>query len=161
MQIPAGIVPKVIPALAGLLSFIAFGQALAQGGPPTTVLFEDVRIFDGTGAALSGLTNVLVRGNTIERFSSTPIPVDRRADARIVQGGGRTLMPGLIDVHFHMMLASVPLNVALGGPEGYLNLIAAREANDTLMRGFTSVRDLAGPVFSSKRAIDEGLIPGP
>ena len=72
----------------------AFG-ACSKDRPVT--LFENVRIFDGKGAALSAPSNVLIRGNVIERISTPPIPVDRRADTRIIDGGGRTLMPGLID----------------------------------------------------------------
>ena len=78
-------------------------SAHAQDRPVT--LFNNVRIFDGKSAALSAPSNVLVRGNLIERISTAPIPVDRRADTRIIDGGGRTLMPGLIDNHWHAMLA--------------------------------------------------------
>ena len=48
--------------------------------------------------------NVLVRGNTIEKISRDPIPTDRSANTKIIAGGGRTLMPGLIDMHWHAML---------------------------------------------------------
>jgi imidazolonepropionase-like amidohydrolase len=72
-------------------------------------LFENVRVFDGTSDSLSPPRSVLVRGNKVERISAQPIEVDRgaadrRADTRIIDGGGRTLMPGLIDVHWHAML---------------------------------------------------------
>src|SRR5262245_333429 len=77
---------------------------IAQDTPPSTVLFENVRVFDGKSDKLSGPTNVLVRGNTIEKISSAPIPVDRSATTRIINGGGRTLMPGLIDMHWHVFL---------------------------------------------------------
>ena len=49
----------------------------------------------------------------------------------------------------------------LGSDVGYINLLAGAEATATLMRGFTTVRDLGGPAFGLKRAIDEGLLPGP
>ena len=123
-------------------------------------LFENVRIFDGKAAALSTPSNVLVRGNVIERISTQPIPVDRRADTRIVAGGGRTLMPGLIDNHWHAALIRVTPAQSLGDV-GYSTLLAGDEATDTLMRGFTTVRDVGGPVFSLKRAIDEGVVKGP
>jgi imidazolonepropionase-like amidohydrolase len=51
--------------------------------------------------------------------------------------------------------------VLLAGDIGYLNLMAGAEAADTLMRGFTTVRDVGGPSFGLKRAIDEGVVPGP
>src|ERR1700741_4497900 len=66
-------------------------------------LIENVRIFDGTHPSLSVPSSVLIRGNIIEKISTGPIPTDRRADAQIIAGGGRVLMPGLIDVHWHAM----------------------------------------------------------
>jgi imidazolonepropionase-like amidohydrolase len=105
--------------------------------------------------------NVLVRGNAIDKISRDPIPTDRRADTRIIAGGGRTLMPGLIDMHWHSMLVRPTVATLLAGDIGYLNLMAGAEATDTLMRGFTTVRDVGGPAFGLKRAIDEGIVPGP
>ena len=123
-------------------------------------LFENVRIFDGVSAVLSAPSNVLIRGNVIERISTQPIPVDRRADTRIIDGGGRTLMPGLIDNHWHAVMARVTPVQAFGDIT-YNSLQAGAEATDTLMRGFTTVRDLGGPVFGLKTAIDEGIVNGP
>jgi len=70
-------------------------------------------------------------------------------------------MPGLIDAHWHAMLIRPNPAQAIGGDVGFNNLVAAAEASDTLMRGFTTVRDVGGPVFGLKRAIDEGVIEGP
>ena len=142
---------------------VAAAEALAQAGPqpPTVVLFQNVRIFDGKRAGLSPPSNVLIRGNKIAKITTTPVPLDRKEDTRIVEGGGRTLMPGLIDAHWHAMSAALPLNVAFSSDVGYLNLLAAREASNTLMRGFTSVRDVAGPTFALKKAIDRGVMDGP
>ena len=138
----------------------AQGQA-ASPQPPGggSTLFQNVRIFDGRSAALSAPSNVLVRGNTIERISTSPIAAD--AGTRVIDGGGRTLMPGLIDAHWHMMLIRPTPAEAIFGDVGYMNLIAADEAKDTLMRGFTTVRDVGGPVFGLKHAIDDGTVVGP
>jgi imidazolonepropionase-like amidohydrolase len=132
----------------------------AEDGGPVT-LFENVRVFDGKRSELSGPTKVLVRGNKIERISTAPIPTDRRADTVVIDGGGRTLMPGLIDAHWHAFLVAPTIPVLLTADVGYLHILAGQEAGNTLMRGFTSVRDLAGPTFGLKRAIDSGLITGP
>ncbi|MGH6624108.1 MAG: amidohydrolase family protein, partial [Burkholderiaceae bacterium] len=140
------------------------GAAMAQPtppAPPASVLFQNVRIFDGKGSALSAPSNVLVRGNRIEKISATPIAVDRTANTRIIEGGGLTLMPGLIDAHWHAMLVRPTPAALLTGDVGYFNLVAGAEATDTLMRGFTTVRDVGGPVFGLKRAIDEGIVVGP
>lgn len=141
---------------------VMLGSALhAQQAEPSTVLFENVRIYDGIGASLSEPSNVLVRGNKIEKIARTPIPVDRSAKTKIINGNGRTLMPGLIDVHTHMMFATLPQIALLTTELGFVNIAAAKGATETLMRGFTTVRDLGGPVFGLKRAIDTGLTPGP
>ena len=79
----------------------------AQGTAPAEqigTLFQNVRLFDGKSATLSASMNVLVRGNTIEKISEDPIPTERLANTNVIAGGGRTLMPGLIDMHWHTML---------------------------------------------------------
>jgi imidazolonepropionase-like amidohydrolase len=124
-------------------------------------LFSNVRVFDGKTPALSPSANVLVRGSTIERISSQPIDKDHGEHRVEIEGGGRVLMPGLIDAHWHAMLASLPLNSALTADLGYLNLVAGEQAKRTLHRGFTTVRDAGGPVFGLKRAIEDGTIEGP
>jgi len=145
--------------------FVVLMTASVEGAPSPlpsrVVLFQNVRIFDGKSAELSAPAHVLVRSNKIEKISSAPIPVDRRADTQIIEGGGRTLMPGLIDAHWHTMLVRPTPAELLTADIGYLNLMAGAEATETLMRGFTTVRDLGGPSFGLKRAIDEGIVAGP
>ncbi len=142
-------------------AMLCLAHAAHAAEPPALTLFENVRIFDGKSDTLSASANVLVRGNTIERISKDPIPVDGNASAKIIAGGGRTLMPGLIDAHWHAMLVRPTPAALLADDVGYLNLVAGAEATDTLMRGFTTVRDVGGPSFGLKRAIDEGLVAGP
>ena len=87
-------------AVAAALSIGLCQPSLAQQPPSAdggATLFQNVRIFDGRNTTLSAASNVLVRGNKIETISTQPIAVDRRADTRIIDGGGRTLMPGLSD----------------------------------------------------------------
>ena len=158
------------PALVStaiLIGLCQVGLAQAPGSAPPSAsasdgvtLFQNVRIFDGKSAPLSEPANVLIRGNQIEQISRAPIPVDRSATTRIIDGGGRTLMPGLIDAHWHAMLIRATPAQAFGDV-GYNNLTAGDEATDTLMRGFTTVRDVGGPVFGLKQAIDEGIVKGP
>src|ERR1700760_2062914 len=132
--------------------------ALPIGG---ATLFQNVRIFDGKNAALSAPSSVLVKGNTIEQISANAAAAGAGADVRVINANGRVLMPGLIDAHWHMFMAATPPAVILTADPGYLNLLAARQAEATLMRGFTTIRDLGGPVFGLKRAIDEGITVGP
>lgn len=137
-------------------------EVAATDAAPTigehATLFNNVRIFDGTGADLTAPSNVLVDGNLIKTISTDPIDTGD-ANVTTIEGDGRTLMPGLIDAHWHSLLVGVPPNPALG--VGWFNLVAAVESEATLMRGFTTVRDMGGPVFDLKRAIDAGLLPGP
>ena len=104
---------------------------------------------------------MLVKGNTIAQISATPLDVAATAGAQVIEGNGRTLMPGLIDAHWHSMMAAPPLNALVGGDTRYLTVIAAAESTRTLMRGFTTVRDVGGNVFGLKQAVDEGVVPGP
>ncbi|HEY2465887.1 MAG TPA: amidohydrolase family protein, partial [Steroidobacteraceae bacterium] len=151
---------KAVKALiAAASACLILSTALpAQAQQATAVLFQNVRIFDGKSDALSAASSVLVRDNKIEKISSASIPAN---GAELIDGGGRVLMPGLIDAHWHAMLARSNPIEAITGDVGYLNLVAAAEATATLMRGFTTIRDLGGPAFSLKRAIDEGLAVGP
>ena len=98
--------------------------AAAQPAPGAT-LFQDVRVFDGKSSTLSGPTNVLVRGNTIERVSGAAVTVD--ASVKVIAGAGRTLMPGLIDMHWHTMLVRPTPAAAIAADIGYNNIVASAE----------------------------------
>ena len=158
------------PAKQAWLTSLALGVAIALGlfqasraATPAAdggaTLFQNVRVFNGKSATLSPPSNVLVRGNLIERVSTSPIAAD--PNVRVIAGGGRVLMPGLTDAHWHAMMIRATPALLLGSDVGYTTLLAAGEATATLMRGFTTVRDMGGPSFSLKRAIDEGALPGP
>jgi imidazolonepropionase-like amidohydrolase len=131
----------------------------ASAGPSSRVAFTNVRLFDGKSDTLLAGLRIVIDGRTIKAVEPTEAPLD--ADVRVIDCGGRVLMPGLIDAHWHAMLACLPLTVLMNADVGYITLVAADEARKTLMRGFTSVRDMAGPTFSLKRAIDQGLVAGP
>jgi imidazolonepropionase-like amidohydrolase len=135
--------------------------ALGQTPPQNAVLFENVHIFDGITGKLSGPSNVLVVQNVVATIASTPIAEPAGMSVRRIKGDGRTLMPGLIDNHWHTMFVRSSPAQLLQDDVGYTNLLAGAEAETTLMRGFTTVRDLGGPSFGLKRAIDEGLVVGP
>ena len=114
-----------------------------QAPAASATLFQNVRIFDGKGASLSAPSDVLVKGNIIERISTAPIAAE--PGVSVIAGNGRTLMPGLIDAHWHAMLIRPNPVQAIAGDAGYNNIAAGVEATDTLMRGFTTVRDVGGP----------------
>jgi imidazolonepropionase-like amidohydrolase len=138
---------------------ILCAPAVAQ--PETTTLFQNVRVFDGKSGTVSAASNVLIKGNIIASVSTADIAVDPKASPTIIAGGGRVLMPGLIEAHWHAMMVAPTFATALTADMGYINLVAGQEAEATLMRGFTTVRDMGGPTFGLKRAIDEGITAGP
>lgn len=152
--------PLALVRAAMLLGFVGtvFGlSSPASAQQDSAVLFRNVRIFDGKTASLSAPSTVLVRNKIIEKISAG----DVTATGQVIDGGGRVLMPGLIDAHWHAMLVRPSPMAALAGDIGYNNLLAASEATATLMRGFTTIRDMGGPSFGLKQAIDEDLVAGP
>ncbi|NEX92278.1 amidohydrolase family protein [Caulobacter sp. 17J65-9] len=152
----AGLFGLVRPALAE--DDLRVDAPAAPPPPSGATVFRNVRVFDGRGEALSGPTDVLVRAGMIEKIGAGLPPI---ADAAEIAGGGRVLMPGLIDCHWHAFMAGTPQAVLMTADMGYLNLVAARQAQATLLRGFTTIRDMGGPVFGLKRAIDDGVMVGP
>ncbi len=149
-----------VAGLAGSLATLRTTMAQSpQTARPRRILFTNFRLFDGRGTSLRDGLTLLVEGDRIAALDSgNPGPVE---GARVYDCGGRTLMPGLIDAHWHALLAGLPMSRLLTADAGYIYLAAAQEAERTLMRGFTSVRDLGGPVFPLKQAIDDGLVAGP
>jgi imidazolonepropionase-like amidohydrolase len=155
---------RLLDLALGVLVSLAAAAAHAAPAANTessAVIFENVRIFDGTADRLSGPSNVLVIGKVITQISSAPLTPPPATSVTRIAGDGRTLMPGLIDAHTHIMFSTVPQAAVLTSDVGYLNVAAVKAANDMLLRGFTSIRDLGGPVFGLKRGIDTGLVPGP
>ncbi|MCH8569569.1 MAG: amidohydrolase family protein [Balneolales bacterium] len=141
-----------------LAAFWPVSDANAQ---QSGVLFSNVNVFDGENHELLRGYNVLVVGNKIHTVSRRSISVPNDVSVTRIDGEGRTLMPGLIDAHYHAALTALPLMAAMTADPGYTHIAMGQQAQKTLMRGFTTVRDASGPVFGLKRAIDEGLIPGP
>ncbi|WP_245940172.1 metal-dependent hydrolase family protein [Stenomitos frigidus] len=102
-------------------------------------------------------------GNKIETISSNPITPPASAKLTRIKGGGRVLMPGLIDNHTHLFMESSAIEELLSPktPAEALFQQAQTNAKAMLLRGFTSTRDMAGPVFELKKVIDKGDAIGP
>jgi imidazolonepropionase-like amidohydrolase len=135
------------------------GAALADTS--ATTLFVNVNVFDGRSADVRKSVSVLVEGNTISEIRDGKL--DAPKGATVIDGGGRTLMPGLIDNHVHIFMAGSSQAQMLDPNTTFeaLEAIAVGEARKMLMRGYTSVRDVGGPVFGVKRMIDQGKAIGP
>jgi len=132
--------------------------AMAQvANPVSKVLITNANVFDGKTEKLAKSMSVLVEGNKIAKIAkSIPAP----AGATVIDAKGKVLMPGLIDAHWHTMFNSSSISNTLGSSFGYLNIAAADASRKTLMRGFTTVRDVGGNSFAVKRAVDSGLVEG-
>jgi imidazolonepropionase-like amidohydrolase len=149
----------VLASAAICFSLVTFAATAAEEAPART-LFTNVNVFDGKAERLAEGMNVLVVGNLIEAVSAEAIDAP---GATQVDGGGRTLMPGLIDAHSHMLangdkgLADIEANFTwedLGIREGAM-------ARLHLMEGFTTIRDMGGSCGGLRRQIDAGVIVGP
>lgn len=121
-------------------------------------LFTGGRFLDPEKDRLLDGIEVLVEGDRIREVSDRPITASRatRIDLR-----GRTLMPGLIDMHVHVVSAVVNGVANAMTPSSLVALRAGRVMNAMLMRGFTTVRDLGGADLGLVLAVEEGLIAGP
>jgi imidazolonepropionase-like amidohydrolase len=146
------------PLLTTLFMAVCWISAFTQSARPSQTLITNVNIFNGKeNRIIPG--NILIEGQLIKTVSETEISTE--AGARVIDGQGMYVIPGLIDAHVHLMFESVPKTQAMLSDIGMLTLIAARAAERQLLRGFTTVRDLGGGALSLARAIDMGLVNGP
>jgi imidazolonepropionase-like amidohydrolase len=127
-------------------------------------IFENVHVFDGRSDRLTAHQRVVVRGNVIAGIHQADDHAKHEelpGDALVIDGKGKTLMPGLIDAHAHIAFSTIPASAAIMLDPGYVAIRGACAATETLLRGFTTVRDAGGPSFGIKMAIDQGLVQGP
>jgi imidazolonepropionase-like amidohydrolase len=122
------------------------------------VLFENARVFDGFGADCPTGMSVLVEDGLIREVTEGPVAAP---DAQRIDVAGKTLMPGLIDLHVHAYFADVDVaKVEQLGP-AYRAAHAVRMLGHALDCGFTTVRDIGGGDWSLSEALRAGLIRGP
>ena len=141
--------------------FAGFGLApkeVRAQTPGRPILLTNLRLFDGETLSMREGVEILIEG---ERITALPPSGQGPEDAQRIDCGGRAVLPGLIDAHWHATLVAVSQIAALTQDVGFIHLMAGREAGATLMRGFTTVRDLGGPAFGLKLAIDKGAVTGP
>ncbi len=123
-----------------------------------SLLFTGGRFLDPAQTELIDGIEVLIENGRVKDVSDRPIA---SASATRIDLAGRTLMPGLIDAHVHVIAAMVDLAANAAQPSSLATLRAARVMNGMLMRGFTTVRDLGGADLGLSIAVEEGLIDGP
>src|SRR5438034_1246109 len=122
------------------------------------LLFRNFQLLEPEVGELQGGFELLIEGDTVREVSGKPI---KAAGADVIDCGGRTLMPGLIDSHVHVILSEVNIRYLESIPLTLMTARAARLMLAMLNRGFTSVRDTGGADWGLKTAVDQGTIPGP
>ncbi len=142
-------------ALVVAMSFALPASAQDASGP---ILFTNVNVFDGVNKALIENTNVVVMGNKITEVSAEALAI---AGGNVIDGGGRTLMPGMIEGHGHIMLHTDPVQLLITQDTFEQGARGTKRAQDYLMAGFTTVRDMGGNCFGVKKAIDADVFSGP
>ncbi|VVS91653.1 metal-dependent hydrolase family protein [Desulfoluna spongiiphila] len=148
----------VIITLFALTGLVGMVQAAGHEDAATSaVLIKNVNVFDGKSDELIPRQDVLVKGNLIEAVGQH---VAAPQGATTIDGNGRTLTPGFIDAHTHLQW-NMGVTEHMFKPLDYQAALSLVEAESTLMRGFTTIRDVAGSIFGVKSAIDEGYFVGP
>jgi imidazolonepropionase-like amidohydrolase len=146
--------------LTVILTVLFCGNVFAQDEEqPNRIMFTNVNVFNGVSENLEMNTNVLVEGNLVKSIGST---ISLPEGTEIIDGEGRTLMPGLIDMHSHLAVAAKSMVEFENTPWDAIGARTAATAEDTLMDGFTTVRDAGGMSGKGvKKMIDTGELPGP
>jgi len=148
---------RLYQLLTAAFLFVTASMGFAADSPHR-ILINNVNVFDGIKQQRLMNANVLIEDNLIKQISTDPIA---DGSAEVINGGGRTLMPGLIDMHWHSAYANIPMQLGLTTDLAYHTLIGAKGNTETLLRGFTTVRDVGGNVFSLAKLTDSGLYDGP
>lgn len=143
-------------SLAVLTMALGVAPAMAEEAGP--ILITNVNVFDGVNEALIENANVVISDNIITQISTEDLAV---AGGTVIDGGGRTMIPGLIDVHWHTLYCCNPQSVVATGDILEVAIRGGIGSEGTLMRGFTTVRDVGGNSFAIKKMIDGGEILGP
>jgi imidazolonepropionase-like amidohydrolase len=144
----------IITLLTLAVCISGFARAAGQPSPGLT-LISNVDIFDGKTEKLHKNMHAPIKDNLIETESKERSAIIQTDNVTMVDVGGRTLMPGMIEAHGHIVIASdfPPLLNQVAFEQG---VHAARRAHDYLMAGFTTVGDCGGNSFGFKRALDAG-----
>ena len=123
-----------------------------------SVLFKNANLLDPLQADLLEGHHVLVEDGVIKEVSDKPLS---SASAQVIDAAGRTLMPGLIDLHVHVLATQLNLSTQGVLPDALVMMRAVPIIAAMLRRGFTTVRDAGGAGWGLKCAVNEGTVKGP
>ena len=141
-----------------ILALLPVTPVWAQNETPNRILITNVNLWDGTADSLNNNQSVLIEGNLIRQIGSS---ISAPGGATVIDGGGRTLMPGLIDMHSHLATGESPTDGRDELDAYAIGAIAAHNLVLFLEQGFTTTRGAGGPDLGLAKAIKAGRIPGP
>ncbi|WP_448213815.1 amidohydrolase family protein [Colwellia sp. MEBiC06753] len=121
-------------------------------------LITNANVFDGVNEKLKKGADILIQNNLIKKIA---VDIEAPKNAKVIDAAGKTIIPGLIDTHWHMTMAEIPQTAIFFGDIYEVAIRGGLASEPTLMRGFTTVRNLGGNTFSIKKLIDEGTLNGP
>jgi imidazolonepropionase-like amidohydrolase len=142
--------------LSLVLAVVCTASTAQETGPE--ILIKNVNVWDGNAKSLSNGKDVLIEGNLIKAVGSN---LEAGDDATVIDGGGRTLMPGLIDMHSHLCIQEGMLVGRDGYDQMAMGARTAKSMIEYLDQGFTTARDVGCNVLGVAKAVNNGLIDGP
>ena len=120
------------------------------------ILLQNAKIFDGE--KIINQNSILIKNN---KFKNIGVNLKSSKDTNKINLKNYFVMPGLIDAHFHANTPNYDFYSSDKYPKNYIAFHAHNILNDTLFRGFTTVRDAGGGDIGIKMALDERLFQGP
>ncbi|HEX2114986.1 MAG TPA: amidohydrolase family protein, partial [Alphaproteobacteria bacterium] len=124
----------------------------------TLIVFRNAAIVDGQAPHRREGCDVVVENGTIREVAERPVSLP---GAAVIEIGGRTLMPGLIDCHVHTIATMLNLGANAAQPNAIITLKSVPILRGMLERGFTTVRDAGGADYALSLAVESGIVPGP
>jgi imidazolonepropionase-like amidohydrolase len=149
---------KLILATCSLMIMLSINVSAQEAKAEKQILIKNVSIFNGNSGKLITGKDVVVEGNKIKSIVSSGGNESKYDE--VIDGKGGYLTPGLIDCHAHAVMGGDE-NTFINGDQNYVQLFAAMEMEDMLLRGVTTIRDAGGNTFALKKAIDDGIVDGP
>ena len=149
---------KLVLAAFSLMIMLSINVSAQEVKAEKQILIKNVSIFDGNSEKLITGKDVVVEGNKIKSIVSSG--GDESTFDEVIDGKGGYLSPGIIDAHCHAVMGGDEITF-INGDQNYVQLFAAMQMGEMLLRGVTTIRDAGGNTFGLKKAIDDGITDGP
>jgi imidazolonepropionase-like amidohydrolase len=139
-------------------AFLLLAAPLVAQDEVNRVLFTNANVWDGTSDGLQNGMSVLVEGNLVTQIAAS---ISAPRDATVIDAGGRTLIPGLIDMHSHLSIMEGMLDGRDSFDQMAMGAMTGNVMRSYLDQGFTTTMDLGGNMLGVAKAVNLGRIPGP